>query len=85
MCQKRPSDIPGAMQVGDHILEVANMDARKHTIADLRTFILGPVGSYLNLKLDRRGEDDEPNVFTVNIMRADITPAGVANVLLMCC
>ena len=79
------ASLSGALQVGDYILEVANMDASKHTIADLRSFILGPVGSYLNLKLDRRGEDDEPNVFTVNIMRAEITPTGVANVLLMRC
>ena len=70
------ASLSGALQVGDYILEVANMDASKHTIADLRSFILGPVGSYLNLKLDRRGEDDEPNVFTVNIMRAEITPTG---------
>ena len=79
------ASLSGALQVGDYILEVANMDASKHTIADLRSFILGPVGSYLNLKLDRRGEDDEPNVFTVNIMRAEIRPTGVANVLLMRC
>jgi C-terminal processing protease CtpA/Prc len=68
--------LSGAIQVGDYILQVANMDASKHSIADIRNCVLGPAGSYLDLKLDRRGEDDEPNVFTVNIKRAEITPTG---------
>ena len=67
--------LSGAIQVGDYILEVATMDASKHSIADIRNFILGPAGSYLDLKLDRRGEDNEPNVFTVKIKRAEM-PTG---------
>ena len=68
--------LSGAIQVGDYILEVATMDASKHSIADIRNFILGPEGSYLDLKLDQRGEDNEPNVFTVKIKRAEIMPKG---------
>ena len=70
--------LSGAIQVGDYILQVANMDASKHSIADIRNCVLGPAGSCLDLKLDRRGEDDEPNVFTVNIKRAEIMPTGLS-------
>ena len=67
--------LSGALEVGDYILEVAQMDAESHSIAEIRSFILGPVGSYLELKLDRRGENDhdEPNVFTVKIKRAELS------------
>jgi len=61
----------GSIAVGDHILEVAGEDTTHHPISEIRNFILGPPGSYLQLKLDRRSAEDEANIFSVNIKRTE--------------
>ena len=69
--------LSGAIEVGDYLLEVAQMSCNDYPIAEIRNFILGPVGSYLELKLDRRLQDDEgnanyhSNIFTVKVKRAE--------------
>ena len=69
--------LSGAIEVGDYLLEVAQMSCNDYPIAEIRNFILGPVGSYLELKLDRRLQDDDgntnyhSNIFTVKVKRAE--------------
>ena len=68
--------LSGSIEVGDYLLEVAQMSCNDYPIAEIRNFILGPVGSYLELKLDRRLQDNEStnyhsNIFTVKVKRAE--------------
>jgi C-terminal processing protease CtpA/Prc len=66
----------GEIAVGDYILQVGNMDIRHYPIEQILKNILGPAGSYLDLRLDRRDENEESNVFTVTIKRSEIVPTG---------
>ena len=66
----------GEIAVGDYILQVGNMDVRHYPIEQILKNILGPAGSYLDLRLDRRDENEESNVFTVTIKRSEIVPTG---------
>jgi len=66
----------GAIAVGDYILQVGNMDVRHYPIEQILKNILGPAGSYLDLRLDRRDENEESNVFTVTIKRSETVPTG---------
>jgi len=66
----------GEVAVGDYILEVGHIDVSHHPIETIRKNVLGPAGSYLDLKLDRRGENEESRVFTVTIKRSEIVPTG---------
>jgi hypothetical protein len=52
------------------------MDVSHHPIELIRKNILGPAGSYLDLKLDRRDENEESRVFSVTIKRSEITRPG---------
>jgi len=66
----------GEIAVGDYILQVGNMDVSHFPIEKILKNILGPAGSYLDLRLDRRDENEESNVFTVTIKRSEILPTG---------
>jgi hypothetical protein len=66
----------GEIAVGDYILQVGNMDVRHYPIEQILKNILGPAGSYLDLRLDRRDENEESNVFTVTIKRSETVPTG---------
>ena len=66
----------GEIAVGDYILEVGHMDVSHHPIELIRKNILGPAGSYLDLKLDRRDENEESRVFSVTIKRSEIIRTG---------
>jgi len=66
----------GELSVGDYILQVGHMDVSTHPIETIRKNILGPAGSYLDLKLDRRGENEESRVLNVTIRRSEIVQTG---------
>ncbi len=66
----------GELSVGDYILQVGHMEVGTHPIETIRKNILGPAGSYLDLKLDRRGENEESRVLNVTIRRSETVPTG---------
>ena len=59
----------GEIAVGDYILEVGRMVVSQHSIETIRKNVLGQAGSYLDLVLDRRDENDASKIFTVTIKR----------------
>jgi hypothetical protein len=62
----------GEIAVGDYILEVGRMVVSQHSIETIRKNVLGQAGSYVDLVLDRRDENDASKIFTVTIKRSEI-------------
>jgi C-terminal processing protease CtpA/Prc len=62
----------GEIAVGDYILEVGRMVVSQHSIETIRKNVLGQAGSYVDLVLDRRDENDVSKIFTVTIKRSEI-------------
>jgi len=60
----------GSIQVGDFILWVAGVDITSKPFQEVKSLILGPRGSQLKLKLDRRSDDGHHNIYNTVISRA---------------
>ena len=61
--------ISGSIQVGDYLLRVEDVDVTGLPFAEVKALILGPVGTALQLKLDRRSKDGQPKIWNTTIVR----------------
>jgi hypothetical protein len=60
----------GSIRVGDYILSVQGVDVTNKPFEEVKKLVLGPAGSDLTLKIDRRTEEGKHNIFSTTITRS---------------
>lgn len=66
--------LTGELQINDYIMSVAGVDITNRTFTDVKSLILGEPGTQLTLKVDRRTDDGQHQIFSTIITRS--TPAS---------
>jgi len=65
--------ISGSIQVGDYLLRVKDVDVTGLPFAEVKALILGPVGTTLQLKIDRRSKDGQHKILNATIVRSKLS------------